>query len=335
MTLEKRYKTLRNLSLLGWRKEELALFSDQKMIDDRIGSPVFLRFWKKAQKTYPGKVLLKIILDMSKMPLELSGELSETQVLLKRFHPDLSPDASFWPEFAALVNQTFPERTLGKEGTLEKRLHQFRYLISSQQAQYIRDHFGKGQKKDSQALADFLRAKKGPTFWRKAVDYSLSESSRLHNKLKIEDNRVQFPDNDISYNIKLLMGFHTEFILDDKGKFLNELDAEKMTEKGIVNGASFNYGTAGQRHWDLDVDPIRKHDPQFRRLVARGYRSPKHIVKKWYQRQLDDFEHSYFNKKGIFGYGGKSSYHYVKKQSWRYKWFIRYLKLLSFFKKYR
>lgn len=330
--LEKRYIALKNLSTLGWKKEDLAFFSDQKVIDDRIGSPIFLRFWQKAQKTYPGREILQLILDMVGMPLELSGELSETQDLLKRFHPDLSPDSSFWLQFARLVNQTFPDKSLGEAGDLERRLHQFRYLISSQQAQYIRHHYRYGKRTDSQALAEYLRLKKGPAFWRKAVDYSLSESSRLHNKLKIEDGQVKFPDDDISYNIKLLMGFHTEFIIDGKGHFLNELDGEKVTEKGIVNGSSFNYGTPGIRHWDLDVDPIRQHDPQFRRLVARGYRSPKHLVKKWYQHELADFEHSYFNSKGYYSRCGKSSFKNVKRQSFRYKWFIRYLKVITFFK---
>lgn len=108
-------------------------------------------------------------------------------------------------------------------------------------------------------------------------DYTLLDSARLHNKLKIEGEKVIFPDQELSYNIKVLLWFHTEFILDNKGFFLNEIDGEVVTEKGIVNGASFNYGTDGPRHWDLDVDPIRHHDPNFRREVAKGFQSPSRV----------------------------------------------------------
>ena len=58
-----------------------------------------------------------------------------------------------------------------------------------------------------------------------------------------------------------------------------------MTEKGIVNGASFNYGTDGPRHWDLDVDPISRHDPQFRRDTLKGFRSPKRVFRQWFRAQ--------------------------------------------------
>lgn len=72
-----------------------------------------------------------------------------------------------------------------------------------------------------------------------------------------------------------------------------------MTEKGIVNGASFNYGTDGPRHWDLDVDPISRHDPQFRRDTLKGFRSPKRVFRQWFRAQKDDFMFSYFNAKGL------------------------------------
>lgn len=61
---------------------------------------------------------------------------------------------------ASLVDQAFPARTLGEVGDLERRLHQFRYVISSQQAQYIRNYYKQEEMTDGQALAIFLRAKK-------------------------------------------------------------------------------------------------------------------------------------------------------------------------------
>ena len=45
-------------------------------------------------------------------------------------------------------------------------------------------------------------------------------------------------------NFKVLLNFHTEYILDQGGHFLNEVDPNQISENGIVNGAGFNYGLA-------------------------------------------------------------------------------------------
>lgn len=328
--IEKRYKQLRFLATIGWTKEDLALVNDFPSLDYRIGSPLFLTYWNNHKRDRNPKLVLQFVLAIAKLPKELSGQIEETKTILQHFHPDLEPSHFFWEELAAQVDKAFPGRSIGKKGSLEKGLHQFRYIISSQQAQYVRKNFRKEGMTDAQALASYLRKKRGPFIWRKQVDYSFKDSSRLHNKLKFEDDQVIFPDNEISYNIKLLMKFHTEFILDSFGIFLNETDAELITERGVVNGASFNYGTEGLRHWDLDVDPIRRHDPQFRRDISKGFRSPKRIVKRWYDNAVDEFDQSYFNGKGYYGYKGKSPYRYVKKQSQYYKWKIRFLKLVNF-----
>ncbi|KHD46125.1 DUF3114 domain-containing protein [Streptococcus hongkongensis] len=328
--IERKYNALRFLATIGWQKDDLILCVKERTIDVRIGSPLFLNYWNLHKNDDNPKLVLHVVLKMAKLPEELSGAVEETKTILENFHPDLEPSHLFWGEFAAQVNQAFPVRSLGEQGTLQKGLHQFRYIISSQQAQYVRNHFKKEGMSDAQALMRYLRKKRGPFFWRKQVDYSFKESSRLHNKLKFEKNCVLFPDNEVSYNMKLLMNFHTEFILDSYGHFLNETDAETVTERGVINGASFNYGTQGKRHWDLDVDPIRRHDPQFRRTISKGYRSPKLIMKRWYNHTIGDFDHSYFNGKGYYGYKGRSPYRYVKKQSCYYKWKIRLLKLWHF-----
>ena len=43
---------------------------------------------------------------------------------------------------------------------------------------------------------------------------------------------------------QVLLNFHTEYIFDQAGHFLNEVDPVEISENGIVNGASFNYGLA-------------------------------------------------------------------------------------------
>ncbi|WP_201447727.1 DUF3114 domain-containing protein [Streptococcus halichoeri] len=311
--IEERYKKLVFLASIGWKKADLALFAEQEDIDYRIGSPVFLAFWQQHYLLDDGKALLQMIMTLVAMPKEdLSGELQQTQAILRHFHPELAPDAPFWSEFALLVNRTYPGQTLAQAGTLERQLHQFRYIISSQQAQYVRSHFKKAQMTDRRALIHYLRKKKGGWLAGKKRDYSVFESARLHNKLAFKDGQAIFPDARVAYNIKLLMHFHTEFILSSEGHFLNEVDAEKVTQGGVVNGASFNYGTRGQRHWDLDVDPVYRHDPAFRKQMTKGFRSPKRLH-RWAHRSSADFAWSYFSHRGFYARKGRSSYYWVQK----------------------
>ncbi|HGN3327268.1 TPA: DUF3114 domain-containing protein [Streptococcus pyogenes] len=314
-----RYQALKCYQNAGLSNQAFRAIAKEPMIDNRLGSPTFWVIWPIEKENQSAKQLLTFLLDLVEMPFELSGQLHETQTLLTRFHPSLLPDHMFWKELASLVDQAFPGKTLSQAGELEKRLHQFRYVISSQQAQSIRNHYKMIEMTDAQALALFLRSKKGPCLWRQAPDYTLMDSARLHNKLRFEDNKVIFPSQEVSYNIKVLLWFHTEFILDSTGFFLNEVDAEVVTEKGIVNGASFNYGTDGPRHWDLDVDPISRHDPQFRRDTLKGFRSPKRVFRQWFRAQKDDFMFSYFNAKGLFAYHNKSSFARVKKSAKQFK----------------
>ena len=46
-------------------------------------------------------------------------------------------------------------------------------------------------------------------------------------------------------NFKVLLNFHTEYILDQAGHFLNEVDPVEVSENGIVNGASLTTGWLG------------------------------------------------------------------------------------------
>ncbi|EHI69998.1 DUF3114 domain-containing protein [Streptococcus ictaluri] len=325
-----RYKALKGFEKAGFSVASLKTLSKTPLIDVRLGSPSFFHIWRRELELKNPKEALRLVLNLARMPIELSGDLEQTQELLTHFHPDLAPDHPFWSEFSSLVDRAFPERTLGRPGQLERRLHQFRYVISSQQAQYIRHRFKTEQMTDAQALAQFLSPKKGPAFWRSKPDYSLMDSARLHNKLKIDKDSIVFPDHEISYNIKVLVDFHTEFILDSQGNFLNEVDGERVTEKGVVNGASFNFGTDGPRHWDLDVDPIRRHDPEFRRQLSKGYRSPSRVFKQWFRRHLTDYDLSYFNKKSPYARGNRSSFSLVKKEVKKFKKQIKACRQSSF-----
>jgi hypothetical protein len=161
---------------------------------------------------------------------------------------------------------------------------------------------------DAQALAVYLRG-------RRLFSYSLNVSARLHNKIALSEGEIRYPGDKESFNIKVLMNhFHTEFILSSDGHFLNELDAEEVTEAGIVNGASFNYGRKS-RHWELDLLPIRLHEPDFRTRLAGPFHSPNSLRKVCGEEGAEQLAASYFNPSGHFGRGGQSLFQLVSKEA--------------------
>ena len=58
-----------------------------------------------------------------------------------------------------MVDLAFPGDSLSKDVSIERQIHQLRYLISSQQAQYVRTHYKKPGMTDKEALAVYLRWK--------------------------------------------------------------------------------------------------------------------------------------------------------------------------------
>ena len=124
-----------------------------------IGSKAFRNLWKDWRRDYQPLQVLKLLLAYIEMPEDLSGELEETQHLLSYFDPDLAPHDSFWKDVVKLVDLAFPGDSLSKNASIERQIHQLRYLISSQQAQYVRTHYKKPGMTDKEALAVYLRWK--------------------------------------------------------------------------------------------------------------------------------------------------------------------------------
>ncbi len=233
-----------------------------------IGSKAFRTYGRNWQRDYQPLQVLKLLLAYIEMPEDLSGELEETQHLLSYFDPDLAPHDSFWKDVVKLVDLAFPDDSLSKNVSIERQIHQLRYLISSQQAQYVRTHYKKPGMTDKEALAVYLR-------WK---PFTMFDQGRLHQKVSICDGKAVYPDGIPSVNLKILLYNRIEFILDSQGNFLNEVDAEQVTESGVVNGASFNYGNF-KRHWQLDVEPVQPHDPDFRNRMTRGLSFTQQIEK--------------------------------------------------------
>lgn len=285
-----------------------------------FGSPFFQDLWlaEDAQNSRLGaQELLVLAMDIVNMPEELSGDKSETDFLLARIAPNLTPHDGFWKIFSRTLRQAFPADDFSqRDGNqkLKRQLHQFRYVISCQQAQWVRDHYRQTGMTDAEALASYLKD------W-SALPYSFQESSRLHNKAHIDKRSEQavYPDGQASQaNIKILIDFHTEFILDQIGCFLNIIDPEGASQNGIVNGASFNYGERNRpgnqaSHTRYDVKTPAVWDPRFRSLViengGRKFKSPQ-------------------NNRGLLGYRsakspyarkGRSAYKQVKAEIAQFK----------------
>lgn len=243
----------------------LKSFQSQFLEAQKVGSPLFRDMWHsqvKLDSTQNAKKSLAFLTHFINLPKELSGNTNETRALLRHFDANLSPTDAFWTELASLVQIAFPDDTFSQTDTFSKQIHQLRYVISAQQANWVRQHYRTKTDSDADALAKYLT--KLPE-----QDYSLTESSRYHNKVAIETNTSgrkvpKYSDNVKQSNFKVLIHFHSEFILSESGQFLNEIDTQTRTKNSIVNSASFNYANQNDnRHRQLDITPINDNEPKF------------------------------------------------------------------------
>ncbi|HFI0119886.1 TPA: DUF3114 domain-containing protein [Streptococcus suis] len=270
--------------------------------------------------------LLEGIMENLAFPVELDH--SHLPDLLEKMERNCPPHHPFWRHFAGLVDRAFPEQELAEHGTLNRQVHQLRYLISYQQASWVRQHYGKG-KTDWQALVAYLASLPR---W----SYRLRESARLHNKQGFGRTRTET----LPINLKVLIGFHSEFILAQDGQFALILD-EKPSKNGVVNGASFNYASANdKRHAQLDMAPVGPHDPAFRkktiRSKARTYLSPTRNRRYQSRKTQLAWEQSFFNPQGVFSFRGNSRADLVASLRKRFSKDMRlemYQKLISWYNK--
>lgn len=125
----------------------------------------------------------------------------------------------------------------------------------------------------------------------------------LYNKCWRNGEIFVFLDDELVINSKFLILFYMEFIIDDKGNFLNEIDVEVIISNGIINGVSFNYVFKNNICYkELDVDFV-KLDLKFWNDMIRGYRLLNLFRRKWFFFKEEDYDCSYFNKKGYYVFG--------------------------------
>lgn len=288
----------------------------------KVGSKLFLVMWD-ADKVGKGSVThaqskLTLLMKITKMPEQLSGSKEEAKKLLKRFG-NIAPDNAFWNDLAKTVRKGFPKGLfISRNTVLAQKIHQFRYVISAQQIQYIRNNYAVKGGTDRDALINYLSD--GHTF-------STSESARLHQKLFMDDSKTvtRGANGYKGTNIKIVEDFQTEFMLDGKGNLINEVDPEKgikANENGVVNGASFNYAKKNDyvdkngpdwnlknsQHYKYDIyykslkrtDPNYKNmDPKFRIDSSKGFVTPG--------------KDEYKDTEGKFSVGNSSAKEYNKK----------------------
>ena len=281
-----------------------------------FASPLFQKMWERELQNLDevaAQDLLRGVMKLLLMPCDLSGSCEETAFLLSRIAPDCPPGSDFWKAFSRVVQIAFEKDPLADQSgdqLLKRQVHQLRYLLSSYQSQWIRTHEARAGQTDEEALQAYLQEAR-------AITVDAYAAARLHNKVSVtSDGHLHYPSGaSQQVNFKILLDFHTEYILDQDGQFLNEVDPYQISENGIVNGASFNYGLArGQTHKDLDIDPVKAWDPPFRKQVL--YRQGVRYLAPKNDRSVE----GYWSRKGVFAQGGKS---YKQQVAQRVRRFLR------------
>ena len=319
----------RELARLGWRDHSLAYlekhlqgYKDPQAYQEQyqsvffFASPLFQKMWEKELQNLDetaAQDLLRGVMKLLLMPCDLSGSCEETAFLLSRIAPDCPPGSDFWKAFSRVVQIAFEKDSLADQSgdqLLKRQVHQLRYLLSSYQAQWIRAHEARAGQTDEEALQAYLQEAR-------AITVDAYAAARLHNKVSVtSDGHLHYPSGaSQQVNFKILLNFHTEYILNQDGQFLNEVDPYQISENGIVNGASFNYGLArGRTHKDLDIAPVKAWDPAFRKQVL--YRQGVRYLAPKNDRSVE----GYWSRKGVFAQGGKS---YKQQVAQRVRRFLR------------
>ena len=231
--LEKLGWTTRGLSYL---EKQLQSCEDEATRQDSyrsvfvFASPLFQEMWQRElQGLTEGRAqaLLRGVMHLCLMPRDLSGTCEETAFLLKRFWPDCPPHSSFWSSFSRVVQVAFAQDPLASKAgdqLLKRQVHQFRYLLSAYQAQWIREHYARAGQTDEEALQAYLQETKG-------IKIDAYAAARLHNKVYVDqDGQLAFPSRaQAQLNFKVLLNFHTEYILDQGSQFLNEVDPYQIS----------------------------------------------------------------------------------------------------------
>lgn len=213
------------------------------------GSKLFISMWDKwetKKDKAASRSKLEVLLKIVHVSEDLSSDPKNTAELLSHFSKDLAPHDKFWDSIAETVQWAFPQPEK-LNGDLGKKVNNLRYVISAEQAQYVRDNYQ--GKTDEDKLANYFK--------KENVKYTF-DSDRLHQKIS-DPGTGDYPEGYGTGNFKILVNFHNEFIINSEGRFQNEIDPEGASQNGVVNGASFNYANVNDYSSKHPNDPKSVH----------------------------------------------------------------------------
>lgn len=255
----------------------------------QIGSALYTRLYRAYGQQTTNRTInwqkANLVLDQLQARID-KYQFLQLRSLDFRIDPKMPPDAPFLTIFAQSVQLAFHQQPL-----TDQRLHQFRLYLDRQNEFYIRRFWQKVGQTDEQALAQFVayRQQAQPQYWLRR------EPARFHNKYRIDQETPRiFPNRK-----RLTPDFHSEWLIDDNGRFISQWLVLKQSAEGLVvsnpadyrltvaqyrqflNGASFNYADQNDRiHRQLDSWPPKHYDHLIRQQMLKGWRSP---TKETYQ----------------------------------------------------
>lgn len=256
-----------------------------------IGSRLYTKMFQRSRLTTPEKTELVL--------KQLGAELDSFNFLqlrgTHRLDPKMSPHSEFIELYCYCVRDTYKDQELSSP-----KIHQLRMYFDRQNINYIRKKFPR--QTDEASLEAYRKAPAPLGLGQKKL---LREPARFHNKYPKD---CQYDSYQASYlqRKRLTPNFHSEFILNQQGKFVSQWNVLKQLspkeiisnpqfyeftddfKREILNGESLNYGTKNnQEHRRLDSDPPIKYDHLIRKLCKTGWRSPS----------LSDYDFNKIDKK--------------------------------------
>lgn len=111
-----------------------------------IGSPDFQKLWQQEEMTQTpqeAQKRLELLLTYLNMPEELTGQVHQTQQILAHFSPNLTPTDPFWDQLSALIQACYINLEHIPYSSFNRQIHQLRYLLSTQQIEWVRSQYGK------------------------------------------------------------------------------------------------------------------------------------------------------------------------------------------------
>ncbi len=113
-------------------KEEMSIFTNNFTAEAVVFASASFYQLLRAESLNLTQEKAQCLLEGMMENLVFPAELDHSHLpdLLEKIDCNCPPHHPFWRYFAGLVNRAFPELQLAKNGTLNRQVHQLRYLIS-------------------------------------------------------------------------------------------------------------------------------------------------------------------------------------------------------------